>query len=436
MISRFLKVWSAYWLVVLLLPVSSIYHGTVQAFVLQVSFVFLVAGTIFFVLSVTGFRRMPSTLSVTIYRAETLAWLAIVLSMVGLTLLLYDKVYVQGIDYTDGIAVAREEWRRQGLMRDNRASSIISALGYIFGSFYFVAATLTILEKEKIRSGSRIVILLISFMFLLMNSILTGGRSSILLFLAFLYAATGIYRGIRLRDLIRRPSQRALLQGLLAVAIIYVVTVFYFRADAAGGGGIEYYVLTFFPYLGLQADPWFEEFSRTSRWGGLSSVIAITLSYITHSFSTVAAIVDHGVEDKTIIFIHIAGLLSKVGLIEQPDSAWFLAGRFPSVPGALWLQFGAAGFVIGSFFLGIIAALARIWVVGSPESILAIGANLCMEAVLILSPAAFAADFLSFPFVAFAFFGCAGLTLVLRLKSEIFPGFMLLPTRPTRGTEE
>jgi len=426
----------AYWLVVLLLPVSSIYQGIVQAFVLQFGFVFVVAGTIFLVLSITGYRRMPSALSVTIYRAETLAWVALLLSMAGLAFLVYDKIYVQGIDYTDGIAIAREEWRRQGLIRDNRASSIMSALGYIFGSFYFVASILTILERDKIRSGSRIFILLISFILLLMNSLLTGGRSIILLFLAFLYAASGVYRGIRLRDLIRRPSQRALLQGILIAAVIYVAIVFYFRADASGGAGIEYYVLGFFPYLGLQADPWFEEFLRTSSWGGLASVMTITLSYITHSFSTVAAIVDHGIEDKTLIFMHIVDLLSKVGLTERPDSAWFLAGRFPSVPGALWLQFGTAGLIVGSILLGIIAALARIWVVASPESILAIGANLCMEAILILSPAVFAADFLSFPFVAFAFFGCAGLSLMLRFKSQLLVRARLLPTRLTESMGE
>lgn len=400
----------------LLLPVSSIYENTLGAFLLQLGFILLVGSTIFLVLAAVGYRRMPLATTIHVYRAETIAWASLFLSFIALFFLLYDKIYVQGIDYSDGIAVAREQWRQVGAERGGRASSVFSAFGYMFGSFYYVSAVLAVTQLNNVRASSRISILFLCFILVLTNSFITGGRSSILLLGAFLYAAFGEYKGIRLRDLLMRASHRWVIKLTIILGVIYMIAVFYLRADSRGDIGISYYVLSFLPYLGLSPDPWFFlDFVRTSIWGGLVSSVVISFSYITHSFSTVAAIVEHGTEDKTVILIHISDLLHKVGLFQKPDSSWFLSGRFPSVPGALWLQFGSFGYVLFSVMLGILAAAAKIWVVVLPNKLLPIGANLCMETILILSPAVFAGDFMSFPFVVFAFFGCACLQVFIRI---------------------
>jgi hypothetical protein len=132
-------------------------------------------------------------------------------------------------------------------------------------------------------------------------------------------------------------------------------------------------------------------------------MVVLALSYVTHSFATAAAIVEGPTEDKSILFLHAAGILYKLGLGSAPDGDWFLTGRFPSLPGALWHQYGALGFGAASLALGAIAASARVWAIRSPRRLVPMGVCLLVDAILLLSPALFAADFLSFPFVVASF---------------------------------
>ena len=60
---------------------------------------------------------------------------------VDLAALTYDKLFIQKIDYSAGLAFAREEWRQLGEEREGQASSIFSVIGYLLGSSYYVAAS-------------------------------------------------------------------------------------------------------------------------------------------------------------------------------------------------------------------------------------------------------------------------------------------------------
>ncbi|HTD90509.1 MAG TPA: hypothetical protein VK663_07590, partial [Burkholderiales bacterium] len=140
--------------------------------------------------------------------------------------------------------------------------------------------------------------------------------------------------------------------------------------------------------------------------GALSSIVAMLVlagSYVTHSFTTVAAIIDAPFEDKSVILSTFTQILYKLGIVGRPDEHWFLAGAFPSVPGALWHQFGPFGFAVGSALLGIAAGAAKVWVARRPDQLLALGAYTMATATLIVTPAVFAPDFMSFPFVFMAF---------------------------------
>jgi len=406
MLSRFLWVWIAYWVVVWLLPVSSIYEAKMEAFLLQVVFVLLVFISMLVVLAASGVR-VPPARSIRIPGAESIAWIGLALSVAGFAALLFDKIYIQGVDYSDGISVAREQWRRLGEDRAGQASSWFSAFGYLAGSFYFVSAVLACTQLSTVRSRSRFWLLVLSFVLLMANAVLTGGRSNILLMGAFLLAAVGLYRGIRIREILSRVSQRLLIRVTVLAAVAYTVAVFYFRAEAGGTVALSYYVFSFLPYLGLHPTPDLIDFAERNVFADLGSSLVLALSYLTHSFSTTAAIVEHGVEDKTVVFIHASNLLYKVGLMSAPESDWFLAGRFPSLPGALWLQFGWLGFATTSVVLGVLSALVRVWQVTSPERLLPMAVSIGIESVLILSPALVAVDVLSFPFVMFAFVSCA-----------------------------
>ncbi len=415
MLRHFLSVWLLYWAVVALLPVHSIYPATTEAFFLQLTFVALVAGSAQIVLSIARVRQMPEGGRFDIACAPQLITIGIVMSIVGLASLMYDKIFIQGISYADGLAFAREEWRRIGEEREGQASSIFSTMGYFLGSAYYVSAVLTVTQTRVLSARARTVSLLACFCLLVANSVLTGGRSSILLMAPMIISAYGARRGAR-TYLRANKTQLRMIKMLGLVAGAYIVFIFYQRANAGDFDALDY-ALDFLPYLGVEADDWFRHSLGTGPLDALAAILVLSTAYVTHSFATVAAIVDAPLEHKIIIFQHIATLLYKLGLADKPDSDWFLAGRFPSLPGALWHQFGAFGLVIGSSVLGFVVGLTKVWTVRQPRRLFPLGAYTLAEVTLMLSPAVLAADALSFPFVLISFVTLAIIGRILHMGS-------------------
>jgi hypothetical protein len=219
-----------------------------------------------------------------------------------------------------------------------------------------------------------------------------------------------------LQILFNTQAQRRKLILAAGLAVAYTLFVFYQRAQDSNVSVLEY-TLDFLPYLGLEPEEWYTSLMDGSSASPLSAIFVLAVSYLTHSFASVAAIIDASAEDKTIIFVHITGILSKLALVNRPDGDWFLEGRFPSFPGALWHQYGGIGFVFGSLLLGVISAFANAWTAWQPARLLPLGAFVMVYSVLLLTPALFAADFLSFPFVAAAFVIVALLDRYLRFRA-------------------
>ena len=410
---HFFGVWLIYWGAIALLPVKSVYPATAQAFLLQFTFVFLVLTAYGFTGFVLKLRKVPEAVSFDIPGTPTLIKIALGMSFIGFVFLIYDKVYIQGINYSEGVAVAREQWRQLGEDRAGQASSVFSIFGYLFGSAYYVAAVLAITQIRILSASQRIWILITCFLMLMGNSVITGGRSNVVLLGIFIVGAMVSRRGLSFRKLLESQFHRWTLILAVGLAASYTVFIFYERADASELSGLEY-VLDFLPFLGLEMAEWYQSLLDGSALSSLSAMLVLAVSYVTHSFATTAAIIDGPTEDKTIIFVHMVSILSRLGLSNNPDNEWFLAGRFPSFPGALWHQFGVTGFFFGSILLGIGCAAAAAWTAVRPARLLPLGVFVMAYVVLILTPLLFVGDFLSFPFVAVAFFILALIGRLLR----------------------
>lgn len=402
MAKHFLGVWLIYWIVILLLPVHSIYPATAEAFGLQCAFVALVLISYTLTFLILGKKSLPMADGFELPTAPMLVRVALGMSVIGVFFLIYDKIYIQGIDYTEGIVAAREEWRRLGEERDGAASSIFSMVGYLLGSGYYVAAVLAVTQVTVLTSRQRVGAILASFILLMVNSAITGGRSNVLLLAVFLSGAMVAKNGLMLKKLFQNQMQRWLLVFTTGLAGAYTLFVFYQRAYASEMTA-QHYALEFLPDLGLEIDDWFGHLLNEDVFSSFAAILILAVSYMTHSFSTVAAIIDAPPEDKTLIFLHLSGILSKIGLINAPDGSWFLAGRFPSVPGALWFQFGWFGFTAGGLLIGIMSAVAKTWIALQPARLLPLGVFVMVYSFLLLTPLLAAVDFLSFPFVAAAF---------------------------------
>jgi hypothetical protein len=400
-IRGFLYSWLAYWAVVLVLPVHSIYPNVSAAFLLQMVFTMLVL--LGYVLASPRLREiaMPLPSEGEMSFTRRLVRLSLWMSLAGFLMLLFDKIYIQHIDYTHGLAVARNQWRDLGEAREGRASSIWSILGYALGSAYYVSAVLVITQATVLSARERLRAIGAALLFALANSAITGGRSNFLLLAIISLAALSARRGLRIRDIFSTRGQRRFVTAAVVLSGFYIVFIFVGRARS-GDQLVYEYVATYLPWLGVAFDHWYVV-SVSQGWiGTVGHMTVLTLSYLTHSFATTAAIMDAPHEDKVILFREFAEYLFKFGLISRPDMEWFLVGKFPSVPGALWHWFGAVGFAIGSLLLGVIASWTSMWAAASPQRLLPLGVYVLVGATLLLTPYVCAADLLGFPPVVVA----------------------------------
>lgn len=417
MIKHFLFVWLFYWSLVFLLPATSTYSAVTFAFALQLLFVFFViVGYSWSGINLNArklFQWNQQAPRNTDWMIRALLWL----SFIGTVSLIYDKIVIQGIDYTQGIAVAREAWREKGIARDGGISSIYSILGYLLSSGYFVAAVLLLLGGKAINTKKRYKILLAIFMLLIVNSAITGGRSNVLLLLVFILGTMTTVSGFSYKELFANRFLRLLMLFILFFSFSYVLYVFSERANATGIEASAY-LKQFLPYLGLELNTSFIEFMGSGIISNLLSLLVLSASYLSHSFATTAAIMEYGTGDKIILFTHFMNILHKLQLVDRLDSSWFLTGRFPSLPGALFYQFGAFGFAVTSVFIGFLSGLSKCFYLYKPSSIIFLMFYLIMYSVLIVSPLGLAIDFMSFPFVILSFLLISFLNLLLNFMRK------------------
>ena len=414
MIRRFLYIWIIYWFIYFLQPVNSIYPNILQAFALQVSFVFCTC--VFFII---GSSNAGSINFVEKYNFDTssavfLVRSGILLSTLGIVFLLYDKIFIQKIDYLQGLAVARQEWRVLGEERSSAASSLYSAIGYLLGGAYFVSFSLLLSRYLILNDRERVAYLLICVFLVFFNSAITGGRSSILL--AIIFGCFGYFTKNNIRhqrSLFKNESFMKYFKFFLFFGAFYSVYIFYERA-LAGEQVIGAYGITFLEYLGLAPNDWFAHVAYETDWGAIASLLNLAISYLTHSLATTAAIVGSSNQYGDAMFVNFMQIGAKFGILPQP-SDWFMAGRFSSLPGALYFQYGMAGLLIGAAGLGIVTGrLAGIFN-ADPSRMFVFFLCSISELILLMSPFLFAAEFLFFPSIL-----VGGLLIIFLSKFRAF----------------
>lgn len=416
MLRAFWLSWLLYWSLLLVLPLQPIYPHAIEAFAIQFGFVALVSLGYGLVLLAGGEKPLPRASEHRLEHAASLAVVALCLSAVGAAFLYYDKTAIQGIDYSEGLASARQQWSRLGEERQG-VSSIYSALGYAIGSSYYVVLVIAICQPQITRY-KRVGLLGAAVGMALLNSYLTGGRSGLILFGAIALSATLARRGSNLLQMFPGTIDRIVVASLMAVVAAYALYVFQARAGA-NDLDAENYVANFLPFLGFDWVGW-----SGASYTSIDQVKALSIlaaAYLSHSFTTVAAMVDDPGGGNVMLFGQIFAILGKLGIsTPNPINEPFLPGRFPSLPGALWYNYGNSGLIFGSLVLGALGGVARHWTTKRPSNILPLGAFSMTGAVLALSPLLFAGDFIFFPFTVIAFVLLAVLSKTSVLTNFIF----------------
>lgn len=137
------------------------------------------------------------------------------ISCFGFILVLFDRLFIQQIDYSQGIALAREAWREQAKERTG-ASSVFNVIGnFAFPMFYVVFFFMVSFYESTSKINKKKLKWVV--VFILLFSALTGGREPVLVFLSIL-TSTMIFRASSGLSLL--PNRIRFVTSLLCIAVI------------------------------------------------------------------------------------------------------------------------------------------------------------------------------------------------------------------------
>ncbi|GAA4364694.1 hypothetical protein [Kangiella marina] len=399
MIKWFLSAWILYWSGVLLLPVYSIYAQAIATFTFQLLFLCMIlfGYTLSKIINVR-----PSSYVNKIYQPNSqVIYYLLALAVIGTIFLFLDKLLVKGLDYSKGLLAAGNEWRHSE-ENSSGVSSFYTLLGYPLAVLFIPAMIILFRMKENGAKNLRSAIILI-ILLALFNAILTGGRSVILLTIGYAIASWNTYSAIPNKQNVKTKKVKLILVSTFAgIGFLYYISYIFVSRAMLSDIKPSHYIGKMLGYLGLEIYPWFEAFINSGPFGLLLGLLVLTASYITHSFATFSGLINAENHGETILFLMPLQQLAKFNIVAAPNGEWPLAGRFPSLPGALYYQFGVWGMIIISFFTGFVAGLSNTLTRAFRHSILLQLFRDTLFITLLFSPFLFAIDFMHAPIVIFS----------------------------------
>ena len=313
------------------------------------------------------------------------------LSVLAVAAILIDRIS-RGIDFSQGVCYARVHMTRLGIESGPGINSPFSFFGNLFGPAFLVPVAAVILQPVSRRLAWTVG--LVSFASLLALSTVTASRTGIMLTGAFVTALCC------LRLMANLPLPRLKWRDgigvvfIVALSAAFLLSIFVCRAQISDMDTSDY-IESFSGHLGFVSEP-----GNADR-GRIFSVLGMAVLYVTHSAYTFAGII--GLEEKSgmIIFGAQRFLLARVG-IDLGSAEWAFQGRFPSVPGMFYHDFGLLGLIVLSLLLAGLV-IGTLHVLKVMPGLLTIGVAALAMTTLFLSPMLFAPDIIIFTFVAAQF---------------------------------
>lgn len=410
----YLYVWFFFFLFEAILPVESISGNKLQAVLASIDYVLVSAGTAW--LFYISFRRKTVSVQkvsrgLNFRQLKLIILCSIALSLSGFLLLWFDKVFIQKIDYSAGMAVARELWRKAGEERQG-VSSVASVLGYVTGFSFYVTLAMIHLHWENLTKYYRYLGLFLGLLLLFGMSYLSGGRTIILLQIASMMSI-GIIRRIKRRSFFpgKKITSIFIPLSIIFIAFVFSIYIFKLRAEMSNMDAKTYVSKLVTSLGGVETDTFY---SIENLLGDIfADIIYLSVGagvYLTHTLWSFQTVLEAEYRPGWVSLSYIMSLLTKIGVIQNATEPWLLAGNFISLPGTLWYDFGPLGFLIGAIVHGILLGLVMVTLSHGKAGGIGVGCIIAVLISTILSPLVFAPLLMSFPFmlVSYVFLSILG----------------------------
>ena len=353
--------WVLWFVLAALLPVKRDPTSAWTAALASLDYGILTVGVAFMIVLALGDRggAVPAK-HAGLYRPRavrfTVTW-SLALALLGVWLIWFDRTVFQGIDYSAGIASAREQWREAGEARQG-TSSLASLAGNLMAPLLYVGLGHIHRHWERLGAGHRYLGGGIGLIALVAYAALGGGRTPLLLALG-LVVSVGILRRGEGKGFV--PGSRfTRLLGFVALCILLVYSGYVFQKRAEFSNlNLRTYTGSFVDHLGGQATSSFDLISlpggALSDFGHLAVLMDL---YLVHSLWTFQTILEAPNRPGQIMFSSLLRLLARAGFVGEGPAPWLYAGRFIPLPGALWYDFGFPGFLLGGLVHGMLLGVA------------------------------------------------------------------------------
>lgn len=331
--------------------------------------------------------------------AGSYAWFFLVLAIFGVSSILFDRVFIQGVDYSGGISAARENWREISTSREG-VSSPFSVLGNIFYPNVFSSVILTLIFYERL--SKRLVRLVAGLLVVVVFSLIIGGRTSVLVLAAVSVSSLAVRRMIGLPITPRGFIKYGLLGVLLCIS--FAGLIFYWRM-ASSPVDFSVYASSLVGRHGgyVKAD---SEMADADILDALMYSIAVYVVHVKWVFQSIQA-EDFFLQGNAFLN-QVMWILSTRGGVDLSvvgyDYNWTHSGNWISLPGALWHDFRLPGVFVGSLVVYSLFALVFSLVevseiLGDRLKVWFVLASTVLISIFIFSPFVFLLDVVEFTYL-------------------------------------
>jgi oligosaccharide repeat unit polymerase len=314
-----------------------------------------------------GLPVAPADEPVATTTLQRIAVVCAVLGLIGAAAMTADKVLLSGIDYSQGIALARIERMVQTMYGVSEpARSPLLYLGHLTACFGIVGFLLYLLRGDRF-APLAVILACLGIMSSAALALLYGGRSP-LVFVVTLAIGAVIVRVITHRPwLPREKLGRVLLLLIVLGAVAYNVYVIRQRTELSGMREYEEFAAQL-GFYGAEPSPLAaslrDSLSQDMLVDGLS-----TAFYFTHGFTMLERSLSYdtlgpylGRYQFALVGIVLGrlapGLAPDDAMDEEMDAAG-VYGVFSTMWGGMYVDFGTAGALVAIFVCGWLAGLAH-----------------------------------------------------------------------------
>lgn len=353
-------VWVGVPILELFTPASSLYDIKYKFYAHGLNFSYLL---FFLITMVIGYNISPrkadkATLGIVpINKRKVLLFIKVstYLSIIGLFSMAIDKIVIQGIDYTNGIAIAKYQLIETA---ENRSgpSSIFSVIGYLLIGFCFWSLSMIIVFYEELTKRIRSNYLFLNVFAIFLSSFLTGGRTNLIIMVSF-GVGSQILRNILLKNKsIFTKKNKIYFYIFVFFTIVFIMYVFNSRAISNNIEAQVYSETAIFWMEGTPTHHFYRIEKLPTEIAQIVYLSLIMIVYLVHSIWILEGTIYIHSLNGDATFVGIKNALSKLNLCDKP-LPWEYAGKFIGWPGGLFHDYGLIGVASISILHGLIFGL-------------------------------------------------------------------------------